>query len=162
MPSAYLAMRITCPILNSPNHFRTSLVSYSLYKVNRIGDKPHRFLTSLPYFTLLVSACSSFSLKADLQNFLINLLSRQSIPVCYRIYMKVLRFRLCSALCRCIKQARSRSVRLILFSTSQLFPLVHFPLLYPNGCSPSTSSSFLSILLLGILDTIFTLCLMFV
>lgn len=135
MPSAYLTMRITCPILKCPHPFRTSLVRYSLYKGNRIGDKPHRFLTSLLNFTLLVSACSSFSLKANLQNLLINLLSRQSIPVCYRIYTKVLQCSLCNALYRCIKQAQS-------LSSSDI--ILNIPVVSPGSFSSTTSKRIFS------------------
>jgi hypothetical protein len=40
--SAYLTLRITCPpILKSPNPLRIRLISYSLYKSNKISDKLH-------------------------------------------------------------------------------------------------------------------------
>jgi hypothetical protein len=39
---AYITVRITCPpILKPPDHSRASLVKFSPYKVNRIGDRLH-------------------------------------------------------------------------------------------------------------------------
>jgi hypothetical protein len=49
--SAHFIVRRTCPpTLQSPNPSRVSLVNYSLYKLNRIGDKQHSCLTPLPIF----------------------------------------------------------------------------------------------------------------
>ena len=54
--SAYFTVWMICPpILKSPNPSKAFLVRHSLYKLNRIGDKQHPSLTSLPIFTLLVS-----------------------------------------------------------------------------------------------------------
>jgi hypothetical protein len=50
--SAYYTVRITCPILKSPNPSVASLVKYSLYKLSRNGDKQHPSLTLFPVFTL--------------------------------------------------------------------------------------------------------------
>jgi len=59
--SAYLTLQITCPILKSPESSRTLMVRYLLYKLNRISDKQHPYLTPLPVFTLLIFRWSSFS-----------------------------------------------------------------------------------------------------
>ena len=61
--SAYFTEKITTPhILKSPNPSNASLIRYSLYKLNRIGDKQHPCLTPLPIFTLLDSPLSSHAL----------------------------------------------------------------------------------------------------
>jgi hypothetical protein len=52
-------VRITCPILKPPNPSTASLVRYSLYKLNRNGDRQYLCLTRLPFFTLLVSPWAS-------------------------------------------------------------------------------------------------------
>jgi len=76
------------PILKSPKPSRASLVRYSLYKMNRIGNKHHPCLTPLPVFTLLVSPSSSFCLTLwSMYNLLINLLSHQLVTVTFRIYI---------------------------------------------------------------------------
>ena len=66
--SVYLTVRSICPpILKSPKFSRPSLVRYSLYNLNRIGDKQHPCLTSLPIFHV---SCPSFGLKLCVHNFL--------------------------------------------------------------------------------------------
>ena len=85
--SAYFIEKITSPyILESPNPSRASLVRYSLYKLNRIGDKQHPCLIPPPIFILLVSPLSSHALTLlSIHNLLINLLPNQSIPLPFRI-----------------------------------------------------------------------------
>ena len=61
--SAYFTVCIICPLmLKSPSPSRASLVSHSLYKLNRIGDKQNPCVTPLPICTLLVSPRSSRTL----------------------------------------------------------------------------------------------------
>jgi hypothetical protein len=48
--------------LKSPSPSTISLVRYSLYKLNKLGDKQHPCQTPLPIFTLLVSPRSSRTL----------------------------------------------------------------------------------------------------
>jgi hypothetical protein len=62
--SAYFTVRITSPpILKSPKPSRSSLVRYSLYELNRIGDIQHPCLNSSFSLRTLVSSSSSFSLN---------------------------------------------------------------------------------------------------
>jgi hypothetical protein len=56
------------------------LARYSLYKLNRVGDKQHPCLTPLLICKLLVSPPSS-----RMYSLLNYLLSRQSIPLIFRI-----------------------------------------------------------------------------
>jgi hypothetical protein len=61
--SAYFTVRITCPPpLNPPDHSGATLVRYTLYKLNRNGDKQNPYLNSLPVFKLGDSPLSSISL----------------------------------------------------------------------------------------------------
>ena len=97
-------------MLKSPNPSRASLVRHSLYKLNRIGDKQHPCLTPLPICTLLVSPRSSRILTFwSMYNLLINLLSRQSIPVLFRICINLVQFTRSNAFCEAMKQIRSSS-----------------------------------------------------
>ena len=89
---AYFTVWMICPpILKSPNLSKASLVRYSLYKLNRIGDKQHPCLTPLPISTLLVSPRFSRTLTLwAMYKLLINLLSRQSIPFSFRICINLI------------------------------------------------------------------------
>jgi hypothetical protein len=104
--SAYFTVRITYPpILKSPNPPRACLVSYSLYKLNRMGDKQQPCLTPLPIFTLLVSPWSSRILTfCSMYNLLINLLSHQSIPVPFRICINLVQLTRPNDFCQAMKQ----------------------------------------------------------
>ena len=88
--SAYFTVWIIFPpMLKPPSPSRASLVRHSPYKLNRIGDKQHPCLTPLPICTLPVYHRSSRTLTLwSMYNFLINLLSRQSIPVLFRICIR--------------------------------------------------------------------------
>ena len=134
-----------------------------LYKLNRIGDKQRPCLTPLPICTLLVSPRSSRTLTPwSMYNLLINLLSHQLIPVLFRICISLVQFTRSNAFCQSMKQIHSSSsiskVRSAVIVIIPIASLVHFPLLNPNWSSPSTSSIFLSILLLSILAIIFAVC----
>jgi hypothetical protein len=63
--SAYFTVRITCTILKNRSPSRASLVKYSLYKLNRVGDKQNSSLNHLPFFALLVSSWSSHTLTLN-------------------------------------------------------------------------------------------------
>ena len=66
---------------------RAWLVRHSLYKLKRIGDKQHSCLTPHPIYTLLASPRFIHTLtRWAMHKLLINLLSRQSIPVPFRIW----------------------------------------------------------------------------
>ena len=162
--SEYFTVWMICPpILKSPNPSRASLVRHSLYKLNRIGDKQHPCLTPLPIFTLLVPPHFSCILTLwALYNLLMNFLSRQSIPVTFRICINLVQLTRSNAFCQSMKQTHSsasisRIHSAIILSTS-IASLVPFPLLNPNWSSPSTFSIFLSIPLLSIFATIFAVC----
>ena len=90
---------------------------------------------------------------------LISLLSRQSIPLIFRICINLVEFTRSNAFCQSMKQIHSFSsiskVRSAIILIIPIASLVHFPLLNPNWSSPSTSSIFLSILLLSIAAIIF-------
>ena len=94
-------------------------------------------------------------------NLLINLLSRQSIPVLFKICINLVQFTRSNAFCQSMKQTHSpSSISKVHSDTILIVPiafLVHFTLLNPNWFSPSTSSIFLS-LLLSIFAIIFAVC----
>jgi len=93
---------------------------------------------------------------------LINLLSRQSIPVPYRICINLVQLTRSNAFCQSMKQTRSSAsvskVRSDIILSIPIAFLVPFSLLNPNWSSPSTSSIFLSILLLSTCAIIFAVC----
>jgi len=109
--SAYFTVWIICPPkLKSPSPSKASLVRHSLYKLNRIGDKQHPCLTPLPICTLLVSPQCSHTLTLwSTYNLLINLLSRQSIPILFRICINFVQFTRSNAFCQSMKQTHSSS-----------------------------------------------------
>jgi hypothetical protein len=150
------------PILKTPNPSKDSLVSYSLYKLNRIGDKQHPCLIPLPVFTLLVSLRFSrtFTLWA-IYKLPINLLSSQSIAVSFRICINLVQLTRSNAFCQSMKQTLSSSsisnVRSDIILSIPIASLVPFPFLNPNWSSPSTYSIFFSILL-SIFAVIFAVC----
>ena len=92
-------------------------------------------------------------------NFLINLLSRQSIPVCFRICINLVHFIRSNAFSQSIKQTHNFSsiskVRSDIYH-SQHPNCIHsfFSSSFPNWSSPSTSSIFLSTPILSILAAI--------
>ena len=98
----------------------------------------------------------------SMYNLLINLLSHQSIPVLFRICINLVQFTRSNAFCQSMKQIHSSSstsiVRSAIIRIIPIASLVPYPLLNPNWSSPSTSSIFLSILLLIILAIIFAVC----
>ena len=147
------------PILRSPNPSRASLVRHSLYKSNSIGDKQHPCLNPLPIFTLFVSPRFSRTVTLwAMYKLLINLLSRQSIQVPFRICINLVQLTLSNACFQSMKQTHRFSSIFKVRSDILSIPiasLVPFPLLNPNWSSPSTSSIFFSILLLSIFVTIF-------
>jgi len=159
--SAYFTAWIIYPLmLKSPNPSRAFLVRHSPYKLNRIGDKQHPCLTPLQICTLLVSPWSSRTLTLwSMYNLLINLLSHQSIPDLFRICINLVQFTQSNTFCQSMKQIHSPSsiskVRSAIILIIPIASLVPFPFLNANWSSPSTSSIFLSILLLSIFAIIF-------
>jgi hypothetical protein len=125
------------PIVKSPNPSRAFLVIHSLYRLNRIGDKQHHCLTPLPIFTLLVSPQFSRTLTLSaIYKLLINLLSRQSIPISFRICNILVQLTWSNAFCQSMKQTLSsshiykvRSDIILSIPNAFLFP---FPFLNPN------------------------------
>ena len=93
---------------------------------------------------------------------LINLLSRQSIPVLFRICINLVQFTRSNAFCHSMIQMHSSSsISKVRFAIILIIPsasLVPFPLLNPNWSSPSTASIFFSIFLLSIFAIIFAVC----
>jgi len=125
------------PILKSPNPSRATLVRHSLYKLNRIGDKQHPCLTPLPIFTLFVSPWFSHTLKLwAMYKLLINLLSRQSIPVPFRICINLVQLTQSNVFCQSMKQEhRSTTIYKVRSDITLSIPnasLVPFPLLNPK------------------------------
>jgi hypothetical protein len=121
---------------------------YSQYKLNRIGDKQHPCLISLPVFILLASHWSSHTFF---------LASRYQFS--FRICINLVLFIRSNTICHSVKQApNSSSVSKfrcgILLSISLAF-LISFPLLPPKWLSPGTSSILFCIIFLSILSTIF-------
>ena len=120
-------------MLKSPSPSRASLVRHSLYKLNRIVDKQHPCRTPLPVCTLLVSTRSSRTLSFySMYSLLINLLSRQSMPILFRICINLVQFTRSNAFCQSMKQTHNSS------STSKVRSAnySHHP-----GCIPSSFSS---------------------
>ena len=124
-------------MLKSPGPFRVTLVRHSLYKLNRIGDKQHPCLTPIPICTLPVSPRSSRTLTVwSMYNLLISLLSRQSIPVLFRICVDLVQFTRSNAFCQSMKQhtvhlsvSKVHSDIILIIPIASLVP---FPLLNPN------------------------------
>jgi len=119
------------------------------------GDKQQPCLTPLPICSLLVSPRSSRTLTLwSMYNLLINLLSRQSIPVLLRIFINFVQFTRSNAFCQSMKTTHSSSsiskVHSAIILIIPIASLDPFPLLNSNWSSPSTASIFLSILLLSI------------
>jgi len=162
--SAYFTVWTICPpILKSSNPSRVFLVRHSLYKLNRVGDKQHPCLTHLPIFTLLVSHRFTRTLTLwAMYKLLINLLSRQSIPVSLRICINLVQLTRSNAFCRSMKQTLSFSsvskFRSDIILSIPVAFLVPFLLLNPNWSSLSKSSIFFSILLLSILTIFCCMC----
>ena len=50
---AYFTVRNTSHVYKSPIPSRASLARYSLYKLNKIGENQHPYLTPFPLFTLI-------------------------------------------------------------------------------------------------------------
>jgi hypothetical protein len=98
-------VRITCPILKSPEPSRAFLVSYSLYKLDRIGDRHGLCLTPLPDFTLL-SRHVQLALRS-MYNFLISHPSRQSVPVPSRICINLVQLTRSNTFYQSMKDAYS-------------------------------------------------------
>ena len=94
-------LRNTClHILKPPSLLIAYLVRYLLYKLNIIGDKQHPCLTPPPNFTFLVSPWAHHAIRPwFMYNFLINLLSCQSIPVHFGTYINLVLF------CQSMRQA---------------------------------------------------------
>ena len=107
--SAYFRVWMIFPlIMKSPDPSRVSLVRYSLYTLNRIGDKQHPCLTPLPIFTLLVSPRFGRILTLwPMYSLLINLLSRHSIPFTFRICINLVQLTRSNAFCQSMKQTHS-------------------------------------------------------
>jgi hypothetical protein len=162
----YFTVRVTClPILKFPQLSTVSLIRYSLYKLNRTGNKQHPCLTPLPVFTLLVCLWSHFILTHwSMYNLLISLLSCQSIPFPYRICINSVQLTRSNAFYQSVKHAHnSSSVSKVRSDTILSIPITSpapLPVLYPNWFYPCTSSIFLSILRLSILATICAVCVM--
>ena len=122
-----------------PAYFEVSKPFHSFLgkTLSRIGDKQHPCLTPLPIFTLLVSPrfIRTLTLWA-MYKLLINLLSRQSIPVPFRICINLVQLTRSNAFCQSMKQTHSslsiskvRSDIILSIPTASLVP---FPLLNPN------------------------------
>ena len=119
-------------MLKFPIPFRTSLVRHSLYKLYRIGYKRHSCLTRLPICTRLVSPRSSRTLiLRSMYSLLINLLSRQSIPVLFKICINLVQFTRSNAFFHSKKQTHSPSsiskVRSAIILIIPIASLVPFP-----------------------------------
>ena len=161
--SAYFMVQITFPpIWKSPNPSTASLVRYLLYKLNRISDKQHPYLTPLPIFTLLVLPLfSCTSTLWPMYSSLINLLLHQLILVSFRICTSLNQFTWSNAFCHSMKQEHNSSPKSkiscdIILSIPVAF-LVPCTLLNPNWSSPSTFSVFISNLLI-VLAAVFAVC----
>jgi len=124
-------------MLKSPSPSRASLVRHSLYKLNKIGDKQHPCLIPLPFCTLLVSPRPIRTLTLwSMYSLLISLLSRQSIPLIFRIYINLVQFTRSNAFCQFMKLTHSPSpiskVRSVILLIIPIASLVPFALLNPN------------------------------
>ena len=69
--SAYFTVWISCPQSEVFKPFKSFLLSYLLYTLNRIGDK-HLYLTPLPIFTYWPPSGSSLNFNALIHNLPIN------------------------------------------------------------------------------------------
>jgi hypothetical protein len=158
--SAYFTVRIACLLLKYPDTWRRYLVRYWLYKVNRIGAKRHPSLNPLPVFTLLFSFCTVLVLTIwSTFKLLLKFLSRQWITVFFRICINSVRFTGKNAFYQSMNQVHiSLSMCKIWYDIILrilIACLVSFPFQNPNWYSSSTSSVFLWITLLCILNIMF-------
>ena len=120
-------------MLKSPSPSRASLVRHSLYKFNRTCVKQHPCLTPLPICTLLVSPRSSRTLTfCSMYNLPINLLSRQSMPILFRICINLVQFTRSNAFCQSMKQT-------VLHLQSSFCYYSHHPDCIPSSFSSSKS-----------------------
>ena len=110
------------------NPWRPSLVSYSLYNLNRIVDKNQPFIPPPSIFTLLDYSWSSRNLTFwSTYDLLISFISRQSTVVPFRICTNLIHFTQSNAFCQSMKHTCTvlrlcPKFVLILFSGSQLHP----------------------------------------
>ena len=92
-------------------------------------------------------------------NLLINIISRQSILVPFKICINLVQFTLTHAFCQFMKHPHNSSslskAHSDIILSIPIAPLVPFPLLNPNLSSPSPSSTFLSTFLPSIFATIY-------
>jgi hypothetical protein len=134
----YFTVQITCtPLLKPPNLSTAALVSYLLYKLNRISETHHPCLILLPVFTLFVSPWSIRTLTfGSTYNLLINLLSCQSIPLPFRICINLVQLTWSNAFCQSTKQAHNSSsiskIHSDIILCIPITSLVPFPLVNPN------------------------------
>jgi hypothetical protein len=141
-------------MLKYPSPSIGSLERYSLYKLNRIGDKQYPCLIPLPVCTILVSPRSSRTLTLwPIHNLVINFLSRQSIPLIFRICINLVQFTRSNAFCQSMKQIHSSkaiivtSVKSLGQSPVSYMTLISFVSIFkpPShnnlSTSPGTSSS---------------------
>jgi hypothetical protein len=108
------------------------LARHSVYKLIRIGDKQHPFLTPLPIFTRLVYPRFSRTLTLwAMYKLLINLLSRQSILFPFRVCINLVQLTRLNAFCQFMKQTHISSsiskVRSDIILSIPTASLVHFP-----------------------------------
>jgi len=109
---AYFRMRITCPpTLKSPNPSIVSLVTNSLYKFNRIGNKQHPCLTPLPNFTLHTSLGPGELYHSGLSTFHWRTFfrSRQSMPDSISVCVNLVQFTGSNAFCQSTKHVHNLS-----------------------------------------------------
>ena len=122
----------------SPNPWRPSLASYSLYNLNRIVDKNQPFLPPLSIFTLLDYSWSSRNLTFwSTYDLLISFISRQSTAVPFRICTNLIHFTQSNAFCQSMKHVHNSSsmskVRSDIILRIVIPSLVPFPLLNRNS-----------------------------
>jgi hypothetical protein len=144
--SAYFTVRIICTILKDRSPSRASLVSYSLCKLKRIGDKQHPSLNPVPLFTLHVSSWSSCTLTLRSKYcLLMNPLSLQSTPAFFRASINLEEFTWSNAFCHSMKQGHTslsvskvRSGISLGVSITSMFPLLTPNLFLHVGVLPSS------------------------
>ena len=149
--AVYYTVWITCPVSKSLKASKASLIRFSLYKSNRMGDKQHPYPTYRPFFTRLASPWCGFILTLWFMHSFLSIFfhaNRYHFPLGSGLIWSSLDGQVPSAILWSTHTVSCFRFYFILsIPIASPFP---FPLLNQSWSSPSTSSIFL---LLSILAT---------
>ena len=158
--STYFRVQINFShIFNCPNPSRDPLVRQWMHLLNRLGDKQHPCLTPLPILSIHVLLWSSYTWTLWSTYSLLNcLLLHQLISLFCGIYINFIHFTRLDAFSKAITQIHGSYMSEVcsdFLLNSPVASLAPVHLLHPNWSFPITPSIFFSLLLPGILITVF-------